>query len=115
KLRGWIDEAADFEFPPGATLINIGTSWWLKNYFLMVRMAKARYGIRYVPFIHDLIPIMTPEHCVKELTQDFINWTIGAFSHADGYLVNSEATGKDLCKVARLLGHQVAMPPVVRL
>lgn len=115
RLNTWIDDARDFEFPPGATLINIGTSWWLKNYFLMVRMAKARYGIRYVPFIHDLIPIMTPEHCVKELTQDFINWTIGAFSHADGYLVNSEATGKDLCKVARLLGHPIAMPPIVRL
>lgn len=114
-LNARIDDAPDFEFPPGATLINIGTSWWLKNYFLMVRMAKAKYGIRYVPFIHDLIPIMTPEHCVKELTQDFINWTIGAFSHADGYLVNSEATGKDLCKVARLLGHPIAMPPVVRL
>jgi glycosyltransferase involved in cell wall biosynthesis len=114
-LNARLDEAPDFEFPPGATLVNVGTSWWLKNYFLMVRLAKAKYGIRYVPFIHDLIPIMTPEHCVKELTQDFINWTIGAFSHADGYLVNSEATGKDLCTVARLLGHPIEMPPVVRL
>jgi glycosyltransferase involved in cell wall biosynthesis len=115
NLNARIEDAADFEFPPGATLVNIGTSWWLKNYFLMVRMAKAKYGIRYVPFIHDMIPIMTPEHCVTELTQDFINWTIGAFSHADGYLVNSEATGRDLCKVARLLGHPIAMPPVVKL
>jgi glycosyltransferase involved in cell wall biosynthesis len=96
-----------FVFPQGAYLINLGTSWWLQNYFLYVRLAKQRYGIRYVPFVHDLIPVMTPEHCIKELTQDFITWILGAFQHADFFLANSEATKRDLLEVARTLGHTV--------
>ena len=103
------------QFRRGAVLINIGTSWWLKNYFLMVRLAKSKYGIRYIPFVHDCIPILTPEHCVRELTQDFISWLIGVFFHADGYFVNSRATAADLVAVAKLLGHTISEPAVIRL
>lgn len=95
-------------FPRGAYLVNLGTSWWLQNYFLLVRQAKAQQGVRYVPFVHDLIPVMASEHCVKELTQDFISWAIGAFEHADHFLVNSEATKRDLLTAAGILGHGVA-------
>lgn len=114
-LRMRIDIAEPFQFPQGAFLVNLGTSWWLRNYFLMVRHAKTRYGIRYVPFVHDLIPVKAPEHCVKELTRDFIGWLIGVFFHADGYLVNSKATAADLVEVAEMLGHQITEPKVVRL
>ncbi len=96
-----------FEFPFGAMLINLGTSWWLQNYFLYVRQAKAERGIRYIPFVHDMIPIKTPEHCTRELTQDFISWALGVFEYADHYLVNSESTQRDLQEVARILGHEV--------
>jgi glycosyltransferase involved in cell wall biosynthesis/predicted TPR repeat methyltransferase len=115
ELNTNLDDGVAIEFAGGETLINLGTSWWLTNYFLMVRYAKAKFGVRYVPFIHDLIPIITPEHCTKELTQDFINWIIGVFFHADGYLVNSKATAGDLKRVANLLGHAIAEPRVVRL
>jgi glycosyltransferase involved in cell wall biosynthesis len=99
--------APAFVFPKGATLVNLGTSWWLQNYFLFVREAKRQHGIRYVPFVHDLIPVMTPEHCVQHLTEDFISWVLGAFQHADFFLVNSEATRRDLLTVAATLGHTV--------
>lgn len=107
KLHLTLALAESFEFPDGAYLINLGTSWWLHNYFLYVRHAKAKHGIRYIPFVHDFIPIMTPEHCVKGLTQDFISWAVGVFEHASYYLVNSEATKSDLLKVADILGHKV--------
>ena len=107
----------EIAFAPGAFLVNLGTSWWLQNYFLHIRDAKERFGIRYVPFVHDLIPIMTPEHCVDELTQDFVTWTLGVFQHADFFLVNSEATRTDLIKVACSIGHVVdpARIEVIRL
>lgn len=106
KVLGDLSPA--FAFPQGACLINLGTSWWLQNYFLHVRQAKDLYGIQYVPFVHDMIPIMTPEHCVKELTQDFISWALGVFAHADHFFTNSEASKKDLLAVAERLGHAVA-------
>ena len=100
--------AGPFEFPRGAYLINLGTSWWMQNYFLYVRQAKARYGVRYIPFVHDFIPVIHPEHCVKQLVQDFISWAVGVFAHADHYLVNSEATKRDLLAVAKVIGGTVA-------
>lgn len=107
RLRLMLNMAEPIVFPEGAFLINLGTSWWLQNYFLFVRHAKAQHRIRYVPFVHDLIPIMAGEHCTKALTQDFISWVIGAFEHADGFLVNSQATKRDLLKTAETLGHRV--------
>jgi glycosyltransferase involved in cell wall biosynthesis len=107
RLRVMMSLADPIVFPSGAFLINLGTSWWLQNYFLFVRQAKAQRRIRYVPFVHDLIPIMAGEHCTKALTQDFISWAIGAFEHADFFLVNSEATKRDLLEVAQRLGHTV--------
>ncbi|HEX3881550.1 MAG TPA: glycosyltransferase [Stellaceae bacterium] len=115
ELTYRIDNGPDVEFVPGATLVSLGTSWWVTNYFLVLRQARARYGIRYVPFIHDLVPVMVPEHCTKELTRDFINWITGAFFHADGCLVNSLATARDLGRVAEVLGHAIPPPAVIRL
>ena len=106
-LRALTDLSPEFAFRRGACLVNLGTSWWLQNYFLHVRKAKALYGIHYVPFVHDMIPIMTPEHCVKELTQDFISWALGVFAHADHFLTNSEASKRDLLAVAEQLGQTV--------
>lgn len=107
QLKIDISIAPAMEFAQGAFLINLGTSWWLQNYFMFVREAKRLHDIRYIPFVHDFIPIMTPEHCVKELTQDFISWAIGVFQHADFFLVNSQATKRDLLRVAGMLGHSV--------
>ena len=115
ELKLQLASAQPIIFKQGAYLINLGTSWWLQNYFLHVRAAKARYGIRYVPYVHDCIPIMTPEHCVETLTRDFITWTLGAFQHADHILVNSHATAKDVKFVAQRLGHAIAEPEVVTL
>ncbi|HEY1941195.1 MAG TPA: glycosyltransferase [Roseiarcus sp.] len=102
-------------FARGACLLNLGTSWWLQNYFLMVRYAKERFGIAYVPYVHDCIPVVAPEHCVKELTQDFITWLLGVFLHADAFLVNSKATSADLMKVSKVLGHDIAPPKPIYL
>jgi glycosyltransferase involved in cell wall biosynthesis len=97
-----------FDFPEGAALINLGTSWWLQNYFLRIRNCKRKHNITYIPFVHDFIPVMMPEHCVDQLTQDFISWVLGVFQHADMFFVNSEATKRDLIAVAQTLGHAVS-------
>jgi glycosyltransferase involved in cell wall biosynthesis len=115
ELRLTLAQARRLAFRRGAYLINLGTSWWLQNYFLHVRAAKARYGIRYVPFVHDCIPIMTPEHCVENLTRDFIAWALGAFQHADHIIVNSRATAADVKLVAARLGHAIPDTSVVTL
>ncbi len=55
SLEGIVVKGKPFQFAIGSILLNLGSSWWLQNYFVGVRFAKARFGILYVPFIHDLI------------------------------------------------------------
>ena len=115
RVRALLREEGAFQFASGSYLINLGTSWWLKNYFLSVRAAKDAFGIKYVPFIHDCIPLITPEHCSEGLVNDFINWINGVFRHADLYLCNSEHTARDFGRVAQLLGFGPISPTIVRL
>jgi len=106
-----------FAFPDGAWLINLGTSWWLQNYFLKLRKIRRLQGVRYVPFVHDMIPVLAPEHCTPALTRDFISWAAGVVGHAGHFLTNSEASRRDLLAVADRLGQAIdpANVHVVRL
>lgn len=99
--------ADPFAFRHGDTLVNLGTSWWIYNYYLLLRNAKRDFAIRYVPFIHDFIPIMAADHCVTGVIEDYVSWLVGVFDHADFYLVNSQSTARDLLRVAERLGHRV--------
>ena len=94
--------------PTRAILVNLGTSLWVADYFLFIRNAKARHAISYVPFVHDLIPVMTPDFCVDGIRKEFAAWLAGLFQHADGFLVNSRSTARDLMEGAERLGHRVA-------
>ncbi len=100
RLENLISDPRPFRFAVGSILLNLGSSWWLPNYFLGVRDAKARYDVLYVPFVHDLIPIAMPELCVAELRNNFEEWIESVFDHADHFLVNSQNTLADLQKVA---------------
>ena len=108
SLEETMEASSNFQFATGALLINIGTSWWLQNYYLYVREAKRRSQIRYIPFVHDMIPILTPEYCVEGLVQDFIGWAQGVYRHADFFFVNSESTRRDLRRVGAALGYQLS-------
>ena len=109
-------EGADFPFAPGACLVNLGTSWWIKDYFLRVRHAQRRFGIRYVPFIHDCIPLLLPEHCSAALVAEFAQWFAGIAAHADGFLANSACTAADATRILDRVLPGAALPhAVIRL
>jgi glycosyltransferase involved in cell wall biosynthesis len=91
------------DFAPGTALVNLGTSWWLPDYLSRVRQAKARFGIRYIPFLHDCIPLLVPEHCAEGLIEEFARWFAGLCLHADRVLVNSACTAGDFRRLQRAL------------
>jgi glycosyltransferase involved in cell wall biosynthesis len=123
--RSWQEAVSDLtsvlvhgdliEFPVGAVLVNLGTSWPHANYFLRVRNAKARSGVRYVPFVHDCVPALMPGLCIDATVRNYTDWLLGVFFHADGFLANSNSTAIDLSNVAARLGHNIAPPQVIRL
>lgn len=106
-LAATVALAAPVGFAPGDVLINLGTSWILPNYFLHVRHAKRTKGICYIPFVHDVIPVMAPQYCLPDVVQDYLGWVGGVFDHADHLLANSCSTARDLKHVAAQLGRRL--------
>jgi glycosyltransferase involved in cell wall biosynthesis len=94
--------APDFDFADNSVLVNLGASWWLGNYFLALRSVQANKRVAYLPFVHDLIPIVHPEWHVASLVGEFTNWFSGAVAHADAFITNSDATRRDLIRAAAL-------------
>lgn len=91
-------------------LVNLGTSWWIENYFLKVRELRKRYGIRYVPMIHDVIPLMTPEHCAQRLVEEFCQWFSTLIFEVDGAVTNSHWSAMDIRHHAAKLLPELSLP-----
>ncbi len=110
---GWMDAVADaldavrhgpaLDFAPGGMLVTLGTAWWIPNYLLRVREAKARHGLRYVPMVYDCIPALLPERCAAGLSSEFAAWFAGACVHADAMLAISDCTRDDVLRLRRRL------------
>jgi glycosyltransferase involved in cell wall biosynthesis len=77
-------------------LVNLGTSWWIENYFLKLRELRKKYNIRYVPMIHDVIPLKTPEHCSQPLVEEFCQWFSTLPFEVDGAVTNSHWSAMDI-------------------
>lgn len=107
RLREAILGADEFTFGSGCILLNPGTSWGFLNYFLCLRDARNRFGLRFISFVHDCIPLIYPEHCAPQLVTDFISWMSGMLPSADLILVNSENTKADVAKAAM----ELDLPP----
>ena len=108
EIKGTVRHAGRMVFASGAVLVNLGTSWWLKNYFAKLQDAKAEYGLRYIPFVHDLIPVKAPEYCVPGLAEDFKIWISDVLRHADHFFTNSESTRADLLSSAQRAGQDLS-------
>ena len=98
-----VRHGAPLSFAPGGMLVALGTAWWLPNYLLRVRELKDRHGLRYVPIVHDCIPVVRPEHCDDGLVSEFAAWFAGACLHADAILAISDNTRDDVLRLRRRL------------
>jgi len=95
-------------FVPGSTIVNLGSPWGVPNYFVAVREAKRQYGVFYVAFVHDTIPLLLPEFCEGTTTNVYTRWIAGVNMHADLVLANAENTKRDFAKaIARFSDHPV--------
>ncbi|MEW9583922.1 glycosyltransferase [Paraburkholderia sp. DGU8] len=115
QLTSQLEKSPSIRFPKDSILVNIGTSWWIRDYGAFVRQAKLKFGLRYVPFIHDLIPLLTPEHCSKGLVEEFRAWINLVTLQADFIAVNSSSTRNDVLTYAKQESPLSFDPVVVRL
>lgn len=112
KIRDSLAESTYADFNDKSVLVNLGTSWWIPNYVNAVSELKDKYGSRYIPFIHDLIPMMVPEHCSYELVCEFTQWVYAILLQADAIIVNSSQTARDVKAAAEKI-HGLNIQPIV--
>jgi glycosyltransferase involved in cell wall biosynthesis len=101
--------------PNGAVLLNLGSSWWSPNYLMNVRQAQAKWGLRYLPFVHDCIPVLRPDLCVTGLPAQFLSWLAGAGLAADGIITSTHATAGQVRSVLTEIGIESSPISVVPL
>jgi glycosyltransferase involved in cell wall biosynthesis len=101
--------ARSYAFRPGAVLVNLGNAFGFSEYFRALRIAMREHDIRFLPFVHDTVPLIVPEHCVAGLVRDYARWFGGFALHATAFLCNSESTRRDVEK------HLDALLPGLRL
>lgn len=100
-------------FPPGACLVNLGNSFGFPEYFRGVRNLQRLYGVRYIPFIHDCVPLLVPEHCQEQMVLDYARWFGGVAAHAHAFLCNSESTRRDATGLMNRLVPGLELPSAV--
>jgi len=108
--------AGPVRFAQGAVLVNLGNAFGIADYFRGLRWAMQTSGVRWLPFVHDCVPLEVPEHCLDSMVRDYARWFSGFGVHAAGFLCNSENTRGDVARhLARMLPGQAVPGTVVTL
>jgi glycosyltransferase involved in cell wall biosynthesis len=85
----------------GDVILASGATWNLPRHAEFLAQC-ARDGVRVVQFVHDLIPLVAPEHVDGDLSRDFSQWLEAAARTASDFIANSRSTQADLLRFLTL-------------
>ncbi len=92
----------------GDVLLVPGSPWFHPFYAAMVSEIRQRHGLRVAVLFHDVIPLIRPEWCQRNLVARFGHWVDTLLPLVDVPLAVSRSTARDL---ERHAAHQnVALP-----
>jgi glycosyltransferase involved in cell wall biosynthesis len=100
---------------PGDIVISLGASWGFPGYAKHIAAAKARYGIRFVVLVYDMIPIENGSLVEQGHASQFLRWLDETVSQADTVLTISEYSRHALLEFAAAAGWPAPRVEVVRL
>jgi glycosyltransferase involved in cell wall biosynthesis len=97
-------EWRDANFNADDRVLIMGATWGLSGHSEALLRAKAKQPFKVFHLVHDLIPLVTPEHVDSGTPAQFEKFIQGVFRHADTIIANSQATAEDIARYARLAG-----------
>lgn len=80
----------------GDRIIVLGASWGIAGLDECFQRLVDEKGARVTLLIHDLIPVVVPEHVPAALPLEFHRWLAQSAAYCDQYLANSRHTARDL-------------------
>lgn len=108
------------DLKPGRTVdkntvvVLLGAAWVVPDYINIIVNLKRRYGVRFVPIFHDLIPIYARETCDQGTAEVFKDFLDQILRHVDLGLCVSENTARDLARYCAETGVPAAPTLVTR-
>jgi len=81
------------------TLLVLGAPWVSPDYYEIIASIKSRYNIRIIQLIYDIIPLMRPDFCDRQLVKSFSEFFVQCVSIADAFLAISRHTKTELQSV----------------
>ncbi|NPD66249.1 glycosyltransferase family 4 protein [Lichenicola cladoniae] len=85
---------------PGDVLLILGSPWFHPFYNQMITRVRDKWQMRIALLIYDIIPLLRPEWCDRNLVDRFEIWACGMLSLADTLLTISQASAHDILAVA---------------
>ena len=80
----------------GDCLVVLGATWAIDGLDDCFKGLADMQGVQISQLIHDLIPIITPEHIAGDFSQEFYRWLKTSTEYCTSYFGNSKNTSKDL-------------------
>ncbi|WP_140882517.1 glycosyltransferase [Muricoccus nepalensis] len=111
-LEAWRRRGGLLRPVAGATIVTLGSAWWLPRYAPALRAARAA-GARHVPVLHDCGPLVLPDVTPRETRAEFARWFSALPALADGVVAVSQATAAEY---RRLMARHLPgwpVPPVI--
>tara|TARA_R100000935_G_scaffold34212_1_gene54829 strand:- start:297 stop:1730 length:1434 start_codon:yes stop_codon:yes gene_type:complete len=81
---------------PGDQLVILGATWSIDGLQPALQHLKDDHGLKIYQLVHDLIPIITPEHIAGDFSGEFYHWLQTSMGYCDRIIANSQNTARDL-------------------
>jgi len=88
----------------GDPLVVLGATWAIDGLDACFQGLADDQGMQISQLIHDLIPIITPEHIAGDFAQEFYRWLKTSMGYCAGYYANSRNTARDLAAFMAEIG-----------
>lgn len=88
----------------GDRLVVLGATWAIDGLDECFQGLADKQGLEISQLIHDLIPIITPEHIAGDFAQEFYRWLKTSMGYCHSYFANSKNTAKDLAAFMAEIG-----------
>ena len=80
----------------GDRVVILGATWGMDAMNANFVELKEKYQVEFSLFVHDLIPLIAPEHIAADFSLIFYRWLEQSMQYCSHYFVNSQNTGRDL-------------------
>lgn len=80
----------------GDPLVVLGATWAIDGIDDCFQRLADKNGMQISQLVHDLIPIITPEHIAGDFSQEFYRWLKTAMGYCSSFYANSNNTARDL-------------------